>query len=105
MIQSLRVGNSRASGFLASFTPTKAEQMERGWSHPHARTPCRAGVFGAHSAMVVRRLRRLCARLYGSNPTFAVTTATVANPEEHAARLLGSQEVHGELGRWRDGRV
>ncbi|RMZ52676.1 hypothetical protein APUTEX25_000795, partial [Auxenochlorella protothecoides] len=53
------------------------------------------GVFGAHSAMVVRRLRRLCARLYGSNPTFAVTTATVANPEEHAARLLGSQEVHG----------
>lgn len=54
------------------------------------------GVFGAHTAMVLRRLRRLCEQIYGSRPTFVVTSATIANPGEHAARLLGSADVHGE---------
>jgi DEAD/DEAH box helicase domain-containing protein len=46
------------------------------------------GVFGAHVAHVVRRLRRLCA-LYGASPTFVLASATVAEPELAAARLTG----------------
>lgn len=46
------------------------------------------GVFGCHVALVLRRLRRLCA-LYGSHPTFVLTSATVASPVEHASTLLG----------------
>ena len=55
-----------------------------------------AGAFGCHVALVLRRLRRLCARVYSSSPTFAVTTATLANPAEHAAALLGVDSVQGE---------
>ncbi|HEX77459.1 MAG TPA: DEAD/DEAH box helicase [Dehalococcoidia bacterium] len=46
------------------------------------------GVFGSHVANVLRRLRRLCAA-YGSSPQFICCSATIANPEEHAARLVG----------------
>jgi DEAD/DEAH box helicase domain-containing protein len=46
-------------------------------------------VFGCHAALVLRRLRRLCARTYASAPLFVVTSATIANPLEHAALLLG----------------
>lgn len=46
------------------------------------------GVFGSHVACVLRRLRRLC-RLYGSNPRFICCSATIANPGEHAERLVG----------------
>jgi DEAD/DEAH box helicase domain-containing protein len=45
------------------------------------------GVFGAHVANVLRRLRRV-ARFHGSLPVFATATATIANPREHAERLL-----------------
>jgi len=51
------------------------------------------GVFGCHTALVLRRLRRVCFRLYDCQPTFAVTTATVANPSQHACTLLGVPEV------------
>ena len=37
------------------------------------------GVFGAHVAQIIRRLRRV-ALLYGSHPTFVVASATVAEP-------------------------
>jgi DEAD/DEAH box helicase domain-containing protein len=46
------------------------------------------GVFGAHVAQVVRRLRRVAAA-YGAHPTFVLASATVAAPEESAARLTG----------------
>jgi DEAD/DEAH box helicase domain-containing protein len=50
------------------------------------------GVFGAHVAQVLRRLRRVCAA-YGSHPTFVLASATVAEPEVHARRLTGLDVV------------
>src|ERR1700749_5157340 len=47
------------------------------------------GVFGSHVANVLRRLRRV-ARLYGSDPRFLLASATIANPEELAERLVGT---------------
>ncbi len=46
------------------------------------------GVFGSHVACVLRRLRRLCS-YYGSEPQFICCSATIANPGEHAERLVG----------------
>ncbi|RLP89809.1 DEAD/DEAH box helicase [Geobacillus stearothermophilus] len=46
------------------------------------------GVFGSHVANVIRRLKRICA-FYGSRPTFICTSATIANPQELAERLIG----------------
>lgn len=46
------------------------------------------GVFGSHVANVLRRLQRIC-RFYGANPQFICTSATIANPGEHGAALLG----------------
>src|SRR5689334_8887415 len=46
------------------------------------------GVFGSHVANVLRRLRRI-ARAYGSEPRFLLASATIANPEELADRLVG----------------
>ncbi len=45
------------------------------------------GVFGSHMANVLRRLRRI-ARFYGADPQFLLTSATIANPQEHAQRLV-----------------
>ena len=46
------------------------------------------GVFGSNLANVLRRLMRLC-RFYGSNPQFICCSATIANPGELAAALVG----------------
>ena len=46
------------------------------------------GMFGSHTAQIVRRLRRLAAH-YGARPTFVLTSATIGNPAELAARLTG----------------
>jgi len=46
------------------------------------------GIFGSHVANVLRRLRRLCA-IYGANPQFICSSATIANPQEHIERLVG----------------
>lgn len=46
------------------------------------------GVFGSNVANVIKRLQRIC-RHYGSNPIFICTSATIANPQEHAGTLLG----------------
>lgn len=49
------------------------------------------GVFGSHMAHVIARLRRI-ARFHGRDPIFITATATIGNPREHAARLLGVPE-------------
>ncbi|MEO9322732.1 DEAD/DEAH box helicase [Nocardioides sp. C4-1] len=46
------------------------------------------GVFGAHVAHVLRRLRRVCADL-GAHPTFVLASATTAEPAVTASRLTG----------------
>lgn len=50
------------------------------------------GVFGAHVAGVLRRLRRVAAR-YGAEPVFLLASATVAEPSAHAQRLTGLEVV------------
>jgi DEAD/DEAH box helicase domain-containing protein len=47
------------------------------------------GVFGSHFANVLRRLRRICS-LYGNQPQFVCTSATVANACELAQEILES---------------
>jgi DEAD/DEAH box helicase domain-containing protein len=46
------------------------------------------GVFGAHVAQILRRLRRVAAH-YGARPTFVAASATVAYPDVTASRLVG----------------
>jgi DEAD/DEAH box helicase domain-containing protein len=48
------------------------------------------GVFGSHVANVIRRLKRIC-RFYGSKPQFICASATIANPKEHAEKLIGEK--------------
>jgi DEAD/DEAH box helicase domain-containing protein len=48
------------------------------------------GVFGSHVANVLRRLRRL-ARIYGANPQVLFASATISNPGELGAALLGDR--------------
>jgi DEAD/DEAH box helicase domain-containing protein len=50
------------------------------------------GVFGSHLANVLRRLKRI-ARFYGSHPQFILTSATIANPGELAARIIEEDVV------------
>ena len=45
------------------------------------------GVFGSHFANVIRRLKRIC-HFYGSSPQFILTSATIANPQQLAERLI-----------------
>ncbi|MGD8719995.1 MAG: DEAD/DEAH box helicase [Candidatus Zixiibacteriota bacterium] len=47
------------------------------------------GIFGSHVANVLRRLKRV-ARHYDADPQFLLTSATIANPAEHAERLVGA---------------
>jgi DEAD/DEAH box helicase domain-containing protein len=46
------------------------------------------GVFGSHVAQVLRRLLRLC-QARGSRPQFVLSSATIANPGQHAQALTG----------------
>ena len=46
------------------------------------------GVFGSHTALILRRLLRL-AWHYGANPQVIAASATIANPAEHALNLTG----------------
>ena len=46
------------------------------------------GVFGSNVAMVLRRLLRIC-NYYHADPQIILSSATIANPQEHAKRLTG----------------
>ena len=46
------------------------------------------GVFGSNVAMLLRRLMRICS-YYNADPQIILSSATIANPEEHAKRLTG----------------
>ncbi len=46
------------------------------------------GVFGSHIALLFRRLNRICG-YYGSRPQYILSSATIANPEEHSRKLTG----------------
>ncbi len=48
------------------------------------------GVFGSHLANVIRRLKRIC-NFYGSDPQFICSSATIANPQEIAEKITGTQ--------------
>jgi DEAD/DEAH box helicase domain-containing protein len=74
---SLLPGHERWRSFFASLAYVVVDECH------HYR-----GVFGAHVAQVLRRLRRVCA-LYGASPTFVLASATVASPADHASRLTG----------------
>ena len=50
------------------------------------------GIFGSSVANVLRRLQRICDQ-YGSRPRFVCCSATIANPAEHASRLVGRDLV------------
>jgi len=45
------------------------------------------GVFGSHVANVLRRLARIT-KFYGTNPQFVLASATIANPQELAEKLI-----------------
>ncbi len=45
------------------------------------------GIFGSHFANVIRRLKRIC-HFYGSQPQFILSSATIANPQQLAGRLI-----------------
>lgn len=47
------------------------------------------GVFGSHILQVFRRLRRML-HYYGAHPQFICLSATIANPEEFASDLTGT---------------
>jgi DEAD/DEAH box helicase domain-containing protein len=46
------------------------------------------GVFGSNVAMLLRRLFRIC-NYYGADPQIILSSATIANPQEHAKKLTG----------------
>ncbi|GAA4655495.1 DEAD/DEAH box helicase [Arthrobacter cryoconiti] len=50
------------------------------------------GVFGSHVAVLMRRLRRICAH-YGADPIFIGASATSSDPGESFARLIGAPAV------------
>lgn len=68
------------SGFLANLKYVVVDEM-----HTYR------GVFGAHVAHILRRLRRAC-QFYGADPQFLCCSATIANPEELTRRLTGVEQ-------------
>ena len=75
--RSILPGHDRWAGFLGSLQYVVLDECH------HYR-----GVFGAHVAHVLRRLRRVCAS-YGATPTFVLASATTAEPARTATRLTG----------------
>jgi DEAD/DEAH box helicase domain-containing protein len=70
-------GHQRWAGFLSRLEYVVVDECH------HYR-----GVFGAHVAAVLRRLRRVC-QVYDASPTFVLASATVRDPAASAAALTG----------------
>ncbi|KAL8296959.1 hypothetical protein RB600_002123 [Gaeumannomyces tritici] len=51
------------------------------------------GLMGSHVAMIMRRLRRICAAVGNRHVKFVSCSATVANPKEHFSTLFGIDDV------------
>lgn len=51
------------------------------------------GLFGAHVALIMRRLRRICAAVGNKKVKFISCSATVANPEEHMRTIFGLDDI------------
>ncbi|KAL3437278.1 hypothetical protein BDV09DRAFT_183695 [Aspergillus tetrazonus] len=51
------------------------------------------GLFGSHVALIMRRLRRICAAVGNRHVRFISCSATVANPEEHMRAIFGVDDV------------
>lgn len=51
------------------------------------------GLFGAHVAFIMRRLRRICAAVGNRKVKFISCSATVSNPEEHMKTIFGVDKV------------
>ncbi|KAJ3673082.1 hypothetical protein LUZ60_006456 [Juncus effusus] len=51
------------------------------------------GAFGCHTSLVLRRLKRICSNVYGSDPIFIFCTATSANPHQHALELANLESI------------
>ncbi|WPG99429.1 Hypothetical protein R9X50_00224300 [Acrodontium crateriforme] len=51
------------------------------------------GLFGAHVAFIMRRLRRVCASVGNRKVKFVSCSATVANPEEHMRTIFGIENI------------
>ena len=51
------------------------------------------GLFGAHVAYIMRRLRRICAAVGNRKVKFISCSATVANPEEHMRTIFGVEKI------------
>lgn len=73
--------HARWAGFLGSLRYVVIDEAHRA-----------RGVFGAHVAAVIRRLRRLCA-MYGADPVFILASATATNAGEAGGRLIGEDQV------------
>ncbi|OOF99715.1 hypothetical protein ASPCADRAFT_138466 [Aspergillus carbonarius ITEM 5010] len=51
------------------------------------------GLFGTHVALIMRRLRRICAAVGNHHVRFISCSATVANPEQHMKAVFGVDDV------------
>lgn len=51
------------------------------------------GLFGSHVALIMRRLRRICAAVGNRHIKFISCSATVANPMEHFKTIFGIENV------------
>ncbi|QRW17015.1 DEAD/DEAH box helicase [Rhizoctonia solani] len=51
------------------------------------------GAFGSHAAMIMRRLRRVCAANGNQNIRYISCSATITNPRQHMADIFGIEDV------------